>query len=184
MAGGGGKGGGGGSTKVEVVNSGTTNVNSNSTLDIIGLDDVDVRTELVLPQPFRTESDSRNELAVTEPVRTELAVTEPIRTESTSDNALTLDVKPVVLDSCTRIEFGPIPPTRVRQPYHRHFGIKLFGIEVLAFTMTGEEQLIIQDLPKQAHVVHGGHHAHDGGKGARHQRRKDGESGRLRIRVT
>ena len=87
---GGGKGGGGDST-INVKNSGTT------TLDILGLDNINSKTELVLPQPFRTDSTNRTELAVTQPIvtdstsRNEVAVTQPIVTDSTSD--LSLDIQ-------------------------------------------------------------------------------------------
>lgn len=204
---GGGKGGGSSST-VEITNSGTTNVNSNSVVDIVGLDDIDMRTELVLPQPLRTENESRNELAITEPIaiqsdsnsRTELAITEPIVSDSTSRMAL--DVRPLVIDSCTRLEFGPIPPMHIHQPYHRHFGITLFGLEILGFNMSGEEQLIIQSLPDKPHVIgrptarHADDdHDHKDTRRAKHSRRRPSavrrrpssghraSSGRLRIHL-
>ena len=179
---GGGK--GGGDSTVTVINSGTT------TLDIVGLDDINTTTELILPQPLKTESDSRNELAVTEPIvtqstsesRTELAITEPIVTESNSTNRMSLDVQPLVIDTCTKIEFGRLPSTCIRQPYNKHFGITLFGIEIMGFTMSGEEQIIIQDLPEKPKVVWGGEQAapKPSAKPASIRPQRDG---RLRIRL-
>lgn len=184
--GGGGKGGkgGGGASTVNVINSGTT------TLDIVGLDDINTTTEIILPQPFKTESDSRNELAVTEPIvtqntsnsRMELAVPEPIVTESKNTNHMSLDVRPLVIDACTKIEFGRLPSTRIRQPYQKHFGITFFGIEVMGFTMSGEEQIIIQDLPEKPKVVWGGEQVAPEPSGKRSGRHHQ-KSGRLRIRL-
>ena len=152
---GGGKGkGGGGDSTINVNNSGTT------TLDIVGLDDINSRTELVLPQPFRTESTSRTELAVTQPIvtestsRTELAVTQPIVTESTSD--LSLDIKPVAVDLCLNVNLGQIPPTCVRLPFQQHFGITLFGVEILGFNIAGESRIVIEDLPNKPQIAWGG----------------------------
>jgi hypothetical protein len=97
----------------------------------------EARQELVLPQPFKTEgkTESRNELAITQPIVTD------------SRNSLSLDVKPIAVDLCMKMSMGSIPPVCIRQPYHHHFGITMFGVEVLGFTFSGESQTIIQDLP-------------------------------------
>ena len=160
--GGGGKGGkgGGATSKVEVINSGTTNVDADSTVEIQGLDNVKLtlalpqplqtRSELVVPQPFRTES--RQELAVTEPVVTD------------SRNTMSLDIRPVAIDLCSKTSLGPLPPTCIRQPYQHHFGFTLFGVEWLGMNFSGESQMIVQDLPKQPQVAWGSpehHHAHE-----------------------
>ncbi len=198
---GGGKG-GGSSSKVEVINSGTTNVNSSSIVDIVGLDDINMRTELVVPDPIRTENLSRNEIAVVEPVtirsdsnsRTELAITEPIVTDST--NRMALDIRPLVVDSCMRIEFGAIPPMHIHQPYYRHFGITLFGMEILGFNMSGEEQFIVTAPSEKPRVVGarpgaGQRHRQEAGRSETAQSRARGSrdsfsresSGRLRIHL-
>jgi hypothetical protein len=176
---GGGKGGGGDST-INVKNSGTT------TLDILGLDNINSKTELILPQPFRTESTSRTELAVTQPIvtdsvsRTELAITQPIVTDSTSD--LSVDIKPVAVDLCLNLNIGKIPPTCVRLPFQQHFGITLFGMEILGFNISGESRVVIEDLPNSPQIVWGGEQI-----GARHSpgnisARREPDGG-LRIRL-
>jgi hypothetical protein len=165
MGGGGGKGGGGGgggaTSTINVTNSGTTNVDvdSTSTVEIQGLDDIQQTLTLNLPQPFRT--DSRNELVLPQPFRTEsrqeLAVTEPIRTEGRND--LALDIRPMTVDLCLNLNVGPPAPTCIRQPYHHHFGLTLFGIELLGLNFSGESQTIVQDAPKQRPVAWGGTHS-------------------------
>lgn len=175
MAGGGGKGGGGTST-VNVNNSGTT------VMDILGLDDQQI--ELILPQPFKSES--KTELVLPQPFksesRTELAVTEPIRTES--DNTMALDIKPVAVDLCLNLKLGELPPTRIRQPYQQHFGITLFGLEVLGFNVSGESQIVIQDYPKKPQIAWGGEeHVHHEGKHEAQAASAVPEAGGLRIRL-
>ena len=170
MGGGGGKGGGGGgaSSTIEVTNSGTTNVDVDSTVEIQGLDNMKQTLTLDLPQPFQTNS--RQELVLPQPLRTEsrqeLAVTEPIVTDSRS--AMSLDIRPMTVDLCLNVNMGPPAPTCIRQPYHHHFGLTLFGLELLGFNFSGESQTIVQEVPKQPQVSWGsptaGHsHGHQHG---------------------
>jgi hypothetical protein len=141
----GGKGGG----NVNVNLGGTTRVESANTLDIIGLDDIDLRTEVTLPQPLELQTESNS--------RTELAITEPIRSEG--KNEVALDIRPLTADLCLNVSFGRLPPTCIRQPYQNHFGITLFGMEILGFNLAGESQMIIDDLPSRPHIAWGGEQA-------------------------
>ena len=136
-------------------------VTSDSTMD------ADLRTELVVPQPIRTESS----FAVTEPIVTQssntigldiepirmenaIAITEPIVSENSSD--ISLDVKPMVADLCFKLEIGKLPDTCIRRPYQHHFGVTLFGVELLGFNFAGESQTVIENIPKKPQVVYGG----------------------------
>ena len=127
--------GGGGSTSstststVNVTNSGTT------TVDVLGLDNIDVRTELVLPQPFMAEQVL--DLRLPQPLRTEnrseIAVTEPVVTDNRS--RMELDVKPLVVDLCLNLNIGKPPEMCIRQPHNVHFGFTLFGMEIFGFNL-------------------------------------------------
>jgi hypothetical protein len=149
-------GGGGSSTSstVTVTNGGTTNVDSDSTVEIKGLDNL--KATIALPQPLKTES--VNELKLPQPFKTEgrqeLAITQPIVSDSTS--AMSLDIRPLAVDLCLKVSLGPLPPTCIRQPYHNRFGFTLFGQELFGFSISGESQVIMQDLPKQPQVAWGG----------------------------
>jgi hypothetical protein len=155
--GGGGKGGkgGGATSRVEVINSGTTNVDADSTIEIQGLDNINQTLTLALPQPF--ETNARNELVLPQPFRTEsrqeLAVTEPVVTDNR--NEMSLDIRPVAVDLCLNVKMGPPAPTCIRQPYQHHFGFTLFGVEMMGFNFSGESQTIVQDAPKQPQVAWG-----------------------------
>jgi hypothetical protein len=146
-------------------------MNSDSDIDLdmqsnsdIKIDTSNIRTELVLPQPFRTES--------------RFAITEPIVTQSTSN--LGLDIRPLVMDFCFKFEFGKLPSACIRQPYQHHFGITLFGMEVLGFNFAGESRIMIDEVQKRPQVAWGGE---PGEHGHAHHREHEAEPGGLRIRL-
>jgi hypothetical protein len=147
---GGGKGGGGATSTVNV-NNGPVNVDSDSTVDIVGLDDI--KLSLNVPQPIRTES--RQELVLPQPLRTESQNTTRLETTSDVDldstSALSVDLKPVALDVCMTSS-TKLPQGVICQPFNYHFGLTWFGMEVLGFNLGGESRTILQDLPKKPAV--------------------------------
>jgi hypothetical protein len=169
--GGGGKGGGGGGTTSTINLGGTTNVDSDSTVTIEGLDNIKAALTLGTAQPFRTES--KQELAFPQPLRTEskqeLVLPQPLRTDSNlktdsnlnTNSGITVDVKPLVVDLCLNLSQGPVQPTCIRQPYQHHFGVTLFGIELWGFNFSGESQTIIQGLTTKPQVAWGGEESRD-----------------------
>ena len=143
-----------------------TDIKSESNIDI-DLDGSNLRTELVLPQPFRTESN--------------FAITEPIVMENHSD--IGLDVRPMVMDFCFKFEFGDLPSTCIRQPYQHHFGITLFGIEILGFNLAGESRVLIEDVVKKPQVVWGGGGHDEGRPSKRRPARQAASDSGLSIRL-
>jgi hypothetical protein len=141
------------------------NINSQSSINV---DTSNMRTELVLPQPFRTVS--------------EFAVTEPIVMRNSSD--IGLDIRPLVMDFCFKFEFGKLPAACIRQPYQHHFGITLFGMEILGFNLAGESRIQIDEVQKRPQVAWGGEPTSRGAHGARSEGRSGGsESEGIRIRL-
>lgn len=142
-----------------------SNSNSNTNLDLTGslsdinltttmngdlLDDVNVTTTnnatstLLVPQPIHTISDAR------------------------------IDVKPLQADLCLTLGIGRVPSVCISKPYHHHFGVTLFGVEVLGMNFSGEDQTMIEDLSSRPQVILGpehpvshGHDADRGGIGIR-----------------
>ncbi len=145
MPGGGGKG-GGGSTSTVNVNSGPVTVDSDSTVDIVGLDDIKITASI--PQPIRTES--RQELVLQQPLRTESKNDTRLETKSDVDSttALSVDLKPVALDVCMTSS-TKLPHGQISQPFNYHFGLTWFGMEIFGFNLGGESRMILQDLPKK-----------------------------------
>jgi hypothetical protein len=79
-----------------------------------------------------------------------------------------------------KMSMGPMPPMCIRQPYQHHFGITMFGVEVLGFTFSGESQVIVQDLPQRPQVEWGPappvKHVH-------HRQQQSADSQGLRVRL-
>lgn len=149
---GGGKGGGGGGGATSTINlGGTTTVDSDSTIDIQGLDNIKTELTLKTDQPFKTES------------KQELVLPQPLKTDSHVDtnSGITLDIKPLVVDVCLNLKQGPVQPTCIRQPYQHHFGVTLFGMEVWGFNFCGESQTIVQGLSSKPQVAWGGEESRD-----------------------
>jgi hypothetical protein len=143
-----------------------------------------MRMEIVVPEPIRTEG--HNEFAITEPIRMENDISADLNT--TMDikpiqlsNDIDLDIRPVVMDLCFKLEFGGPPPTCIRQPYNHHFGITLFGMEVLGFNFAGESRIIVDELPKKPQVVLGGSRGAKHASGG-HPEEKSGSEDGIRIR--
>jgi hypothetical protein len=147
---------------------GTINVNEGGTtnVDIEGLDDIQVT--LNVPDPITTNSTSTSNasLAITEPINlntsSTMAITEPIVMETMSSMTLDvkplkmdLDIKPLVMDVCVTLRLADLPAQQVRRPYERFYGLTLFGREVIGLHMSGETQIIIEDLPHKPSVVWG-----------------------------
>ena len=143
---GGGKGGGSSSSTV-TVNNGPVHVDSDSTVDIVGLDHINVTARLE-PTPFKTEA--RQELILPQPLRTESKIDATAKADVTSDsrNALSVDLKPIVLDVCSTTS-SKLPHGQISQPFNLHFGLTWFGMELLGFNLGGQSQMILEDLPKK-----------------------------------
>jgi hypothetical protein len=83
--------------------------------------------------------------------RQELAVTDPIRTDSSS----VLDLRPLVIDICQRTGQASLPPTHVCQPYQHRIGLTLLGMEVFGVVLSGENQTIVEDRAGRPFVTWG-----------------------------
>jgi len=140
-------GGKGSSSSTVTVNNGPISVDSDSTVDIQGLNDIKVdanvhplqlREELVFPDPIKTDStiDSKSDITTHSDVT------------SDSKNALSIDLKPVALDVCATTS-TKLPHGEISQPFNIHFGLTWFGVEFFGFNYAGESRTILRDLPKK-----------------------------------
>jgi hypothetical protein len=59
----------------------------------------------------------------------------PVTTTSTVNSAV--DLRPVALDSCVRLELAPPPPTEVCTPYEQQWSWSVLGLELFAVTVRG-----------------------------------------------
>lgn len=168
------------------VHNGPVNIhNDPTTVRIEGMDNSKSTITLVTPQPVRTES--KTELVLPQPMksenksdsRLELVLPQPLRSESRTE----LDFKPMVVDQCVTINLGRLPQTCIRKPYHQHFGITVFGVEIIGFTVSGETQTIITDLPAAPQVAWGGEQSISHSSASPHADTQSESSGGLRIRL-
>lgn len=177
----GGKGGSSSSSDVTITADGS----SFGTVDIVGLDDVNVTATVNVPDPITTNVTST--LLVPDPIRNDIATKSEMDLRSSSDLSLdirpldmTLDVKPIVLDLCYTVNIGKIPEVCVRSPYRHHVGLTLFGAEVLGMTFEGQQDMVVEEVT-HGPVVVDGHEVSDRTSGVGRYRHDDGDG--LHIRV-
>jgi hypothetical protein len=156
---------------------------STNTVDVLGLDDIDVDLKLGLPQPLKTEAAS--ELSV-KPLKADVGTTSQLKIEPlTTDSNLSVDLKPAVVDLCLTLNVGKLPNVCIKQPYHHHIGFTLWGTEVWGYTFSGEQETVIQEQHPQPHVAlgagRGGWSAHPALRRAPEPPTR--ETGGLRIRL-
>jgi len=137
---GGGKGGG---SSTVTVNNGPVTVDSDSTVEIKGLDDIKLTLQ---PTPLKTES--KQELILPQPLKTESKLDTKSDVTSDSKSAMVVDLKPVALDVCLNTS-SKLPQGQICQPFSYHVGLTLFGMEYFGVTFGGESRIIMQDLPKK-----------------------------------
>lgn len=138
MSGGGkgGKGGGGGAMSMDVHSTSTSvidsdsNITSNSTSNLT--------------------SNSNNQIDSKATAQLQVVGLDNVRlkADTTADNRtqLEMDLKPLQVDLCLKVGLERLPSTRICRPSHRHFGLTLFGVEVVGFNYSSEQRTIIEDM--------------------------------------
>ena len=139
-------GGKGGASSTVTVHNGPVTVDSDSTVEVIGLNDIKVTAKLE-PTPLKTES--KQELILPQPLKSETRL--DTKSESDSRNALSVDLKPVVMDLCLNTS-SALPQGQICQPFNFHLGLTWFGMEFFGLNFGGESRTVLQDLPKRASV--------------------------------
>jgi hypothetical protein len=193
---GGGK--GGSTTSTVNVTNGPVTVDSDSTVEVKGLNDIKVAAHI---DPIETRS--RQEIVISEPIRTISDQTVKADTTSKSDittssavnsdskNALVVDLKPVVLDVCSTTT-TKLPHGEILQPFNLHFGMTYFGVEMMGFNLSGEQRTIMRDLPKkpavdwpaqQQHTAHPSTPGHSHSDHSHSDQRAVTSAGGLRVRI-
>ncbi|HRN60955.1 MAG TPA: hypothetical protein PLF73_00640 [Luteimonas sp.] len=75
---------------------------------------------------------------------------EPLDVTSNSTTASSVDLKPVVVDSCQTIKIAPLPPMRMEQPYSQHFGFVFMGVELFGFNTSGSYETLLNNPARSA----------------------------------
>lgn len=142
--GGGGKG-GGSTTSTVNVNNGPVSVDADSTVEVVGLDNIKVTARLE-PTPLKTEA--RQEIVLPQPLKTESKIDTKSDLTSDSKNALSVDLKPVAMDVCLTSS-TKLPQGQIHQPFSYHLGLTWFGTEYFGVNFGGESSTFLKDLPKK-----------------------------------
>ncbi|HEX7139681.1 MAG TPA: hypothetical protein VF219_17645 [Vicinamibacterales bacterium] len=140
---GGGKG-GGSTTSTVNVNNGPINVDSDSTVEVKGLDNIKVDATVHTPDTLKSDAT----MHTPDTFKSDITTHSDIKSDSDSNSALSVDLKPVVLDVCSTSS-TKLPHGEISQPFHVHFGLTWFGTEFFGFNLGGESRMILQDLPKK-----------------------------------
>jgi hypothetical protein len=155
--GGGGKGGGTSTTASSEID---VDSESTSSVEIMGLDEINAELTLRVPDTIKTEASNAIETSSTidvKPLEADIDNTTKLSVDPlNSDSSITVDLKPAVVDLCLTMNMGKLPNVCVRQPYHHHVGITLFGAELWGITVSGEQQTVMEELDRSPKVAWGG----------------------------
>lgn len=127
-------------------NTFSSDVTADVTSTLAGLDDMFLTLAGGTTNTNNGENTLHSDATITlEPVTTTSTVNTTSSIESSSDvtsnsNVATtssVDLKPVAVDTCVRLELGPPPATEVCTPYEQQWAWSLLGLELFAITVRG-----------------------------------------------
>jgi hypothetical protein len=164
-------------------------VNSDVAADVTlgGLNDIKVDSKLGSDSNVVATVNSDGKLATDSKVKSDSSVSTDSKVATTSN----VDLAPVAVDTCVRVELGPLPPTRVSTPWEQRFGLSVLGYELIAWTVSGRTATTIAPVTPEPRIVgaiehgHVEHHGHDvehHGSGSDRPGRDDDRHG-LHIRL-
>jgi len=110
------------------------------TSTLAGLDDMKLTLAGGTTNTNNGENTVHSDATITlEPVTTTSTVNTTSSVESSSDvtSSSTVDLKPVAVDTCVRLELGPPPATEVCTPYEQTWGWSVLGLELFSLTVRG-----------------------------------------------
>jgi hypothetical protein len=126
-----------------------------------GLNDIKVDSKLGSDSKVVATVTSDGKLATESKVASDSSVSTDSKVATTSN----VDLAPVAVDSCVRIE--PLPPTQVSTPWEPRFGLSVLGLELVAWTVSGRTATTVMPAAPEPHVVgsiergHVSSHRHD-----------------------
>lgn len=89
---------------------------------------------------------------------TDINVPLPIRSEVDTDSDIRsrLDIEPIQADLCIDVGLTKLPKAHISQPYDSHFGVTVWGAEILGFNWIGQSNIVIDELSHRPHIEPGG----------------------------
>lgn len=133
-------------------------VKSENTVDIVGLDNLKADLTLHTPDTFKTDGTNTYDI---KPLKSDYGFDiKPLKSDYTYDirplqvdDNIKVDLRPVTLDLCMTANVGKVPDLCVRQPYRHRVAFSLFGMEVWGFTLSGEQEMVVQELDRRPQVA-------------------------------
>ncbi|HLG55436.1 MAG TPA: hypothetical protein VI485_08895 [Vicinamibacterales bacterium] len=135
--------GGKGASSTVTVHNGPVTVDSDSTVEVVGLNDIKLTLQ---PSPLKTES--KQELIFPQPLKTETRLDTKSDVTSDSKNAIAVDLKPIAMDVCLNTS-TQLPHGQISNPFSLHLGMTWMGVELFGLNLGGESRTVMQDLPKK-----------------------------------
>lgn len=134
---------------------------SSNAVDILGLDNL--KADLTLHTPDTLKTDATNTYDI-KPLKSDHSFDiKPLKSDYTYDikplqvdDNIKVDLRPVTLDLCMTANVGKIPDLCVRQPYRHRIAFSLYGMEVWGFTLSGEQETVVQEMDRRPHVASAG----------------------------
>ena len=129
-----------------------TNVSGGLTTDLAGLEDMKLTlgggttttlaggTALNTKSAVTSDSTVKTDSSLVSEARIAL---EPVQAS--------LDLKPVAVDSCVRLELAPPPPTEVCTPYEQRWGWSVLGLELFSLSVSGQTSTHVR--PERARPI-------------------------------
>jgi hypothetical protein len=127
-------------------NTFSSDVTADVTSTLTGLDNMELTLAGGTTNTNNGENTVHSDATITlEPVTTTSTVNTTSNIESSSDvtsnssvaTTSSVDLKPVAVDTCVRLELGPPPATEVCTPYEQTWGWSVLGLELFALTVRG-----------------------------------------------
>lgn len=86
------------------------------------------------------------------PVSTKVTLA-PVTTDSTVRSDTAINLEPVAVDSCVRVEFGPLPATQVCTPYQQRWRLEVLGVEIVALGLEGTSSMNLRPAQSRPSIV-------------------------------
>jgi hypothetical protein len=163
-----------------------------------GLDDINVDSKVSgkLDSDINAKADAKVDGKLAATVRSDSDMHTDSKVVTDSRVASSVDLAPVAVDSCIRVELGSMPATEVHTPWEQRLGLSVLGVELFAWVLAGQTTTTLRPLPKlpqligsveQVRVGHNPtHHPRNHDRPGRHDRPEAAErtsSGGLSIRL-
>lgn len=105
--------------------------------------DIDAKVDAKLAGKVTTDSD----------VRTHSNVVSDGKLVTDSRVASSVDLAPVAVDSCIRVELGALPATQLHTPWEQRLGLSVFGVELFAWVLSGQTTSTLRPAPTAPRLV-------------------------------